>query len=82
MPRLLILMAAIVASAGVLDARTKARAEIDYPYCLVTGGYEGRCDYSTLEQCKASVAGGYCVTNFRYAARQTSGPSGAPKRRR
>ena len=54
MPRLLIMMAAIVASAGVLDARSQARAEIDYPYCLATNGYaEGRCYYSTLEQCRA-----------------------------
>jgi hypothetical protein len=79
MPRLL-MIAAIVASVGVLDAASQARAEIDYPYCLVTGGYEGRCDYSTLEQCKASAAGGYCVTNFRY--KPTSVPSGNRRPRR
>lgn len=83
MRRLLIVMAAIAALAIVLDAASsQARAEIDYPYCLVHGGgVEGRCDYTTLEQCKASAAGGYCIENFRYAAHPTAGPSGARKRR-
>ena len=83
MPRLLIMMAAIVASAGVLDARSQARAETDYPYCLATNGYaEGRCYYSTLEQCRAAAAGGYCVNNPFYAAGSTATSSGARKRRR
>lgn len=82
MPRLLIMMAAIVASAGVLDARSQAKAETDYPYCLVSAGYaEGRCYYSTLEQCKAAAAGGYCDKNPFYAV--SSAPAvGVRKRRR
>ena len=83
MRRLLIVMTAIPALVIVLElASSQARAEIDYPYCLVHGGgVEGRCDYTTLEQCKAAAAGGYCIENFRYQARPTPGPSGARKRR-
>ena len=83
MRRLLIVMAAIAALAVVLDgASSQARAEIDYPYCLTNSGIEGRCDYTTLEQCKASAAGGYCVENFRYHASPTARSSSAQKRRR
>jgi hypothetical protein len=83
MPRVFIIMAAIVASLGVLDARSQARAETDYPYCLVTAGYaEGRCYYSTLEQCKAAEAGGYCDKNPFYAASSAPAASGVRKRRR
>ncbi|MDB5876273.1 MAG: hypothetical protein JWQ07_5715 [Ramlibacter sp.] len=82
MPRLFILMA-IVASLGVLDARSQARAETDYPYCLVTAGYaEGRCYYSTLEQCKAAEAGGYCDKNPFYAASSTPAARAVRKGRR
>ena len=83
MRRLLIMMAAIVVSLGVLDARSQARAETDYPYCLVTAGYaEGRCYYSTLEQCNAAEAGGYCDKNPFYAASSAPVASGVRKRRR
>lgn len=84
MRRLLTVMAAIAAFAIVLGAASsQARAEIDYPYCLTnSGGVEGRCDYTTLEQCKAAAAGGYCITNFRYHASPTPEAGGARKRRR
>jgi len=83
MRRLLIVIAEIAALAFILGAASsQARAEIDYPYCLTNSGIEGRCDYTTLEQCKAAAAGGYCVANFRYHASPTAGSSGAHKRRR
>ena len=82
MRRPVFLMAAIAALAIVLDAASsQARAEIDYPYCLVNGGgVEGRCDYTTIEQCKASAAGGYCISNFRYAGNLAAMASSARKR--
>lgn len=83
MPRLLWMMAGIVASATMLDANSQVRAEIDYPYCLVSAGYaEGRCYYSTLEQCKAAAAGGYCDKNPFYAAGSAPAAGAVRKRRR
>jgi Protein of unknown function (DUF3551) len=58
---------ALVASA---IAATESRAEIDYPWCAMTStGQSGKpsCVYSTLEQCRAFLAGqsGSCVRNAR-----------------
>lgn len=85
MPRPLIMTAAILTLASVLDATSQARAEVDYPYCLANGGYvQGRCEYTTLEQCKASASGlgGYCAENPFYTSGSTAGLNGARKRRR
>ena len=50
-----------------------ARADVEYPYCLVPSRYTvGTCYYSTLEQCRAAASGnvGFCDRNPRYFAAQ------------
>jgi len=53
----------LFSSVSVLSLATPAAS---YPLCL-TGGSDNsmRCDYTTLEQCRASASGGlgYCVGN-------------------
>ena len=75
--RLLALHVAIalgtVAGAGVLDARTAARADWQQlaPWCAALGGRDGGndCGYYTFEQCMATARGlgGYCSPNPRVA---------------
>lgn len=64
----------LVATIGLIlsaVAVTGARAEIEYPYCLVPGGFNvGTCTYTTYEQCAASASAGagFCTPNPRYVA--------------
>jgi hypothetical protein len=66
MRRVLIAMAALLASAGVSSLTAPARAQT-YPVCLAGGSDEDgmRCDYTSLDQCKAAASGigGSCVIN-------------------
>jgi hypothetical protein len=70
----------ILVSASIFGALAPARAQT-YPVCLAGGDTDTpRCDYATLEQCKAAASGiGYCIT----IAGSSSGSSAAarPKRR-
>jgi hypothetical protein len=50
---------------------TGARAEVEYPFCLVPSLYTvGTCTYATYEQCAATASGnsGVCTPNPRYVA--------------
>ena len=80
------LIAATAAFAG-LSLPGVARAEVDYPYCAVAGGYNAyeNCGYATLNQCFASVSGvgGHCQENPRYFAdRRYADPDQPPLSRR
>lgn len=58
--------------AGLLASAAPASAEIEYPYCIITGGRsEGvmSCGYTSLAQCMATRIGtDMCVSNPRYQA--------------
>ena len=63
-----------------LGSATGARAEVEYPWCVMPSRFTvGTCYYATLEQCMAAASGnvGTCVRNSRYApplpARQVRG---------
>jgi hypothetical protein len=48
---------------------TEARAEVEYPWCLVPSRFTvGTCYYTTLDQCMAAASGnvGSCARNPRY----------------
>jgi hypothetical protein len=66
MRRVLTAMAALLASASVSSLTAPARAQT-YPVCLAGGSDEDgmRCDYTSLDQCRASASGigGSCVIN-------------------
>jgi hypothetical protein len=68
---LLSLSAAFVTIVAVTLAGTSARAEVAYAWCSITSLNLGTpdCSYSTIEQCRASIAGGggYCQPNARAA---------------
>jgi Protein of unknown function (DUF3551) len=54
-----------------LGFASDARADVEYPYCLVPSLFTvGTCTYATLEQCRAAAAGniGSCDRNPRYVA--------------
>jgi hypothetical protein len=73
-------LAMIALAACVLGTATDARAEIEYPWCMMQGKDTPQsCSFTTREQCKASLSGaaGYCDNNPRYSA-----PRPAPQRRR
>jgi hypothetical protein len=61
----------IVAAAPLLGA-VPASAEVQYPYCIITGGREGgthSCGYTSLAQCLATRVGtDMCVVNPLYQA--------------
>nr|WP_164934109.1 DUF3551 domain-containing protein [Bradyrhizobium guangzhouense] len=66
----------VVMVAGLSSA---ARAERDYPWCVMGGelGYSGDCMYETREQCLASASGRwnlYCDINPRVRYRQPAPP--------
>jgi hypothetical protein len=63
-PILLSLSAAVFVAIG---AASPARAEIEYPWCAYscTTGGAPLCSYTTIEQCRASLVGGYCQPNPR-----------------
>lgn len=60
-----------IAGGMLLLASQGPSAAIDYPYCMTyIEGWSGaieRCDYATLEQCRASAGGlnGSCARNWR-----------------
>jgi Protein of unknown function (DUF3551) len=54
-----------------LGSASDARADVEYPYCLVPSLFTvGTCTYATLEQCRAAASGnvGSCDRNPRYVA--------------
>ena len=61
-----------VSTASLVTIASHAQA-IEYPYCgSVAAGRTGiveRCEYTTMEQCRASVSGlaGTCAANWRLA---------------
>ena len=62
-------MAALAACA--LGSVTEARADVEYPWCLVPSRFTvGTCTYTTHDQCMAAASGnlGSCARNPRYAA--------------
>lgn len=49
----------------------QARADVEYPYCLVPSRFTvGTCTYATLDQCREAASGnvGFCERNPRYIA--------------
>ena len=75
---------AILVVVMVAGLSTAARADRDYPWCVMGGelGYSGDCMYETREQCQASSYGRwntYCDINPRVRFQQTAPP--APPRR-
>jgi hypothetical protein len=83
MRRVLIAMAALLASASIFNLAAPARAQT-YPVCLAGGSDEDgmRCDYTSLDQCRATASGtgGYCVTNPASTANAFASSRGAAKR--
>jgi hypothetical protein len=71
MRRVLIAMAALLASASIFSLAAPATAQT-YPVCLAGGSDEDgmRCDYTSFDQCRATASGigGYCVINPASAA--------------
>lgn len=76
-----IALAALLVSGSILGAVTPASAET-YPVCLVGGDTDSpRCDYATLEQCRAAASGiGYCVTSPGYTPKSYANDRGAARR--
>ena len=66
--------------AGFLLIPVAAQAT-EYPYCMTYNeGWSGaieRCDFSTIDQCRASASGlnGYCAPNRRLAWNNLGQPS-------
>ncbi len=62
-----------LALAGWIAAMPATAQATEYPYCMTYNeGWSGaieRCDFSTIDQCRASASGlnGYCATNRRLA---------------
>jgi hypothetical protein len=68
MRRSIIALGALITAVSIFHMTGPASAEIDYPVCRSVGGGEGytmRCDFSTFEQCQATVSGigGSCIMN-------------------
>jgi hypothetical protein len=63
--------AAVLAIAAGMLSGSPARAQVEYPWCAITSINTGTpaCDYSTREQCQASILGGagFCQPNARAA---------------
>jgi hypothetical protein len=64
---------AFVAIAATALASSPSRAEVEYPWCVITStGQAGgpSCSYATLDQCNAFLAGqaGFCQPNPRATA--------------
>jgi hypothetical protein len=80
MRRILLTLVALLTSTCVVGILTPASA-VTYPVCL-GGGEAGtfRCDYTSVEQCRAAASGiGYCATNPAYTP-DASAHGGARKR--
>jgi len=73
--------AALLVSESILGAVAPASAQT-YPFCLAGGGAEStRCDYATLEQCRAAASGiGYCITSPGYTSSGYASDRGAARR--
>jgi hypothetical protein len=82
MRRILFTLAALLASASVFAIVTPAGA-VTYPVCLAGGETDTlRCDYASLEQCRAAASGiGYCAANPAYTS-SAEAYGGARKRAR
>lgn len=67
----LAIVSAMVAVLPLFGA-APASAEVEYPYCIITGGRDGgamSCGYVSLAQCMATRVGtDMCVVNPRYQA--------------
>lgn len=76
--------ASALAAPALVTMASRAEAT-QYPYCLsYVEGWSGiveRCEYSTMDQCRASAQGlnGGCAVNWRYTQAQ---PFERPVRRR
>ena len=63
----------LIGLAGSLVAMPVTVQATEYPYCMTYHeGWSGaieRCDFSTIDQCRASALGlnGYCASNWRLA---------------
>jgi hypothetical protein len=82
MRRFFIALAALLTSTGIFSVATPASAD-SYPVCLACGSTDAlRCDYATLEQCRATASGGlgYCVMNPAYTSNAYASYRGAGKR--
>lgn len=54
-----------------LGSASEARADVEYPWCLVPSRFTvGTCTYTTYAQCMAAASGnvGSCARNPRYVA--------------
>jgi hypothetical protein len=71
--------AALAAAMLAAPVTTPARAEIEYPYCGYGRSGDGGCTLSTLEQCRAFIAGtgGRCERNPRYGQGAITAPTSA-----
>src|SRR6516165_2584736 len=78
-----IALMALLTLASIFIAAVPARAESN-PFCLAGGEDNAlRCEYTTLEQCRATASGGlgYCVMNPASTFSAYARYNGAAKRR-
>ena len=72
---LMVAAASALAAPALVTSSTRAEAT-EYPYCMTyVEGWSGiveRCDFSTMDQCRASALGlaGGCAANWRYTQAQ------------
>jgi hypothetical protein len=74
----------LVAAISILGVVAPATSQT-YPFCHAgDASYSSQCDYSTLEQCQMTAAGGqgYCFKNPVYASDARSGDRLAASTRR
>ncbi|MDA9526749.1 hypothetical protein XI06_41960 [Bradyrhizobium sp. CCBAU 11434] len=76
---------AILVVVMVVGLSSAARADRDYPWCVMGGelGYSGDCMYETREQCLASASGRwnlYCDINPRVRFKQQQQQVQPPRR--
>lgn len=71
------LAAAAVIGATLLPGVTPASAEVNYPWCIITGGRDGgvmSCGYVSFAQCMQTRVGtDMCVVNPRYQGPRSRG---------
>jgi hypothetical protein len=71
------LAAAAVIGATLLTGPTPSVAEVNYPWCIITGGRDGgamSCGYVSFAQCMQTRVGtDMCVVNPRYQASRSRG---------
>ena len=65
---------ATLAGAAWLTATSPSSAEVNYPWCIITGGRDGgvmSCGYVSFAQCMQTRVGtDMCVVNPRYQGRR------------